>query len=313
MTTVLPPGGASTIWSQPSTSSGSTGQCVAQASGGFARRPTLNRIAASMGSPVMPWPSRPRRTLTLLYGNALRFYAQGRVVSYADEKTGRQILQRASPPQPGQPGKPEKREHAYIRHGGRALLAAFVVPTGPIVWNRGQTRTRADGATHLTTVVHQWPARSRYDWGVDHRTTHWSLDGGRLGAHWGAGPVPPKALHRGAQRRAFRRDPPHKHGFHVTPTQGSWLHPVALWLSALARRWLKRGACCAVADCETRLCAYREVYHTPQAHPYRGTYTGPPLVRATPFRQTRHPQRQGRAWFSPRPKRCARAVSPPRP
>jgi hypothetical protein len=46
---------------------------------------------------------------------------------------------------------------------------------------------------------------------------------------------------------------------------------------------------------------------------FGGTYAGQPLVRATPFSQTRRQQRQGRAWFSPRPKRFERALYPPRP
>ena len=46
---------------------------------------------------------------------------------------------------------------------------------------------------------------------------------------------------------------------------------------------------------------YVQVYNTHHAHPYRWTYTGQPLVRATPFSGTRRQQRQGRAWFSPDP------------
>ena len=102
-----------------------------------------------------------------LYVQALRFYQQGRVVICADEKTGMQILQRAYPTQPVQPGKPEKREHEYIRHGARALLASFVVPTGQLVWHLGQTRTSVDWAAHLGHVVQQLPAMQRYDWVVD--------------------------------------------------------------------------------------------------------------------------------------------------
>ena len=68
--------------------------------------------------------------LCSLYLNAHRFFEQGRVVICTDEKTGMQILQRKYPTQPMAPGKPEKREHEYIRHGVRALIASFVVPTG---------------------------------------------------------------------------------------------------------------------------------------------------------------------------------------
>jgi hypothetical protein len=248
-----------------------------------------------------------------LYLQALRFYHEERLVICADEKTGMQILQRRYPTQPVQPGKPEKREHEYIRHGVRALLASFVVPTGQLVWNLGQTRTSADWAAHLANVVSQLPTMQRYDWVVDNLNTHWSLDVCRLVAAWCDLPFAPKALERGVQRRAFLSDPTHKHVLHFTPKHGSWLNQVELWLSVLARRFLKRGDYASAHDFDTRLLDYLEVYNTHHAHPYRWTYTGQPLVRATPFSQTRRQQRQGRAWFSPRPKPFERACYLPRP
>jgi transposase len=248
-----------------------------------------------------------------LYLNALRFFEHGRLVICTDEKTGMQIRQRKYPTQPMAPGKPEKREHEYIRHGVRALIASFVVATGQVVWNLGQTRTSADFAAHLANVVHQLPEMQRYDWVVDNLNTHWSLDVCRLVAQWCGGPFVAKALRRGAQRRAFLSDPTHKHVFHFTPKHGSWLNQVELWFSVLARRFLKRGDFCSPQDFATRLDAYLAVYNTHHAHPYRWTYTGQPLVRATPFSQTRRQQRHGRAWFSARPKRFERAFYPPRP
>ena len=248
-----------------------------------------------------------------LYRQALRFYQEGRLVICADEKTGMQILQRRYPTQPVQPGKPEKREHEYIRHGVRALIASFVVATGQVVWNLGQTRTSADFATHLASVVHQLPEMQRYDWVVDNLNTHWSLDVCRLVAQWCGVPCVAKALRRGAQRRAFLSDPTHKHVFHFTPKHGSWLNQVELWFSVLARRFLKRGDFDSAHDFETRLSDYLEIYNAHHAHPYRWTYTGQPLVRATPFSQTRRQQRHGRAWLSARPKRFERALYPPRP
>jgi len=161
--------------------------------------------------------------------NASRFFHQGRLVICADEKTGMQILQRAYPTQPAHPGKPEQREYEYIRHGGRALLASFVVPTGPLVWNLGQTRTSADWAAHLANVVQQLPAMARYDWVVDTLNTHWSLAVCRLVAQWCDVPYRPEALQRGIQRRTFLSDPPHQHVFHFTPKPGSWLKQVELW------------------------------------------------------------------------------------
>jgi DDE superfamily endonuclease len=153
----------------------------------------------------------------------------------------------------------------------------------------------------------------RYDWVVDNLNTHWRLDVCRLVAQWCGVPCVAKALRRGAQRRAFLSDPTHKHVFHFTPKHGSWLNQVELWFSVLARRFLKRGDFDSAHDFETRLYDYLEIYNTHHAHPYCWTYTGQPLVRATPFSQTHRQQRHGRAWFSARPKRFARALYPPRP
>jgi hypothetical protein len=190
------------------------------------------------------------------YLNALRFFAQDRVVMCRDEKTGMQILQRQYPTQPMAPGKPEKREHEYLRHGVRALIASCVVATGQVVWNLGQTRTSEDFATPLATVVQQLPNRQRYDWVVDNLKTHWSLAVCRLVAQWCHGPFVAKDLHCGVQRRAFLRDPTHKHVFHFTPQHGSWLNQVEWWLSVLARRFLKRGDFDSAQNFETRLSDY---------------------------------------------------------
>jgi hypothetical protein len=248
-----------------------------------------------------------------LYLQALRFFEHGRVVICTDEKTGMQILQRKYPPQPIAPGQPEKREHEDIRHGVRAFMASFVVATGQVVWNLGQTRTSAACATHLAHVAQQLPEMQRYDWVVDNLNTHWSLDVCRLVAQWCGVPFVAKALRRGAQRRAFLSDSTHKHVCHLTPKHGSWLNQVELWLSVLARRFLKRGDFASAHDFAMRLSDYLEIYNTHHAHPYCWTYTGQPLVRATPFSQTRRQQRHGRAWFSTRPKRFERALYPPRP
>ena len=195
----------------------------------------------------------------------------------------------------------------------RVFIASCVVPTGQVRWHLGPTRTSEDFAAHLANVKQQRPAMARSAWVVDNLKTHWSLDVGRLVAAWCALPFVPKAWHRGEQRRAFLSDPTHKPLCHLTPKHGAWLNQVERWLSVLARRFLQRGDFCSPEDFATRLVDSLDVYNTHHAHPYRWTSTGAPWVRATPFSQTRHQQRQGRAWFSPRPHCFARALYPPRP
>jgi transposase len=248
-----------------------------------------------------------------LYVQAPGLYQQGELVICCDEKTGMQILQRKYPTQLAQPGKPEKREHEYIRHGTRALIASFVVPTGQVVWDLGATRTSVDFAAHLAHVAARFAGQQRFHWVLDNLNTHWSRDVCELMARLNGVPFHPGSLRTGAQRRAFLTDADHRHVFHFTPKHGSWLNQVELWFSTLARRWLKRADFASAEDFVTRLQAYMGDYNSQRAHPYRWTYTGQPLVRSTPFSQTRRQQRFGRAWFGSRPQPFERCLYSPRP
>jgi hypothetical protein len=248
-----------------------------------------------------------------LYVAAPRLYEQGRLVICCDEKTGMQILQRKYPTQPAQPGKPEKREFEYIRHGTRALITSFAVPTGEVVWDLGPTRTSADFGRHIGHVATHFRQFQQFDWVLDNLNTHWSLKVCEYIAALSDVPFEPRRLRTGPQRRAFLTDPTHKHVFHFTPTHGSWLNQVELWFSVLSRRFLRRGDFASPEEFEQRLRGFLEDYNAQHAHPYRWTYTGQPLVRGTPFSQTRRQQQRGRAWVGTRRSSWERLLYPPRP
>jgi len=252
-------------------------------------------------------------TICQLYAKALDYYPQGRLVICCDEKTGMQVLERKAPTKPAQPGRRERREHEYIRHGTRVLINSLAVATGQIAWTIGRTRTATDFVAHLQQAYQRLPRMTRYEWVLDNLNTHWSLDVCRLVARWCKVPFEPHKLKKGPQRRAFLSDPSHRHVFHFTPTHGSWLNQAELFFGVLHRRFLACGSFPSAKDFARRLERFLKDYNARHAHPYRWTYTGEPLVRATPFSRTRRQQRQGRACFSPRPKRCERLLYAPRP
>jgi transposase len=209
-----------------------------------------------------------------LYVQSPTLYQHGELVICTDEKTGMQILQRKYPTQLARPGHPEKREHEYIRHGTRALIASFVVPTGEVVWDLGPTRTADDFAAHLLHVVQRFADWPRLTWVMDNLNTHWSLQACEILAALNGRSFCPRSLQRGWQRKAFLTDPAYAHRFVFTPKHGSWLNQVELWFSVLARRFLKRGDFASAAEFEERLGRFLDEYNAQQAHPYRWTYTG---------------------------------------
>jgi transposase len=253
------------------------------------------------------------QTICQLYAKAIESYQQGRLVICCDEKTGMQVLERKAPTKPAQPGRRERREHEYIRHGTRVLINSLAVATGQIAWTIGTTRKATDFVAHLQQAYEKLPRMKRYDWVMDNLNTHWSLDVCRLVARWCKVPFAPQKLKKGTQRRAFLRDPSHRHVFHFTPKHGSWLNQAELFFGVLHRRFLARGSFISAKDFARRLERFLKDYNARHAHPYRWTYTGEPLVRDTPFSRTRCQQRQGRACFSPRPKRFERLLYSPRP
>ena len=88
-------------------------------------------------------------------------------------------------------------------------------------------------------------------------------------------------------------------------------HYVYLGITLTAEQFAALPA--GLAEFEERLAAYLAAYNAREQHPYRWTFTGQPLVRATPFSQTRRQQRHGRAWFGTRRQRFDRCLYSPRP
>ncbi len=96
----------------------------------------------------------------------------------------------------------------------------------------------------------------------------------------------PRAIlntHRNTTKGAFVTEWNMRHGnrfvFHYTPTKGSWLNQVELWFGIVSRRILRYGNFHSADELVEAIVAFIREWNETEAHPFRWTYEGLPLVR----------------------------------
>ena len=184
---------------------------------------------------------------------------KGEPVLSIDEKSGMQALSHRRAIQPAQAGRAARYEFQYRRNGTRCLFACFNVGTGHVLGRCTTQRTRPDFLSFMDEVASVYRQR-RVHVILDNLNTHRDTGQGDFVTAWN-------------QRHGER------FVFHYTPTHGSWLNQVELWFCILSRRILRYGEFPSPEELVAAVEAFIEQWNQTEAHPFRWTYDGLPLVR----------------------------------
>ena len=183
---------------------------------------------------------------------------KGAPVLCIDEKTGIQAMSRSRPMTPAKRGRAARMEFEYKRNGTRCLFACFNIGTGNVLARCTRSRKRPDFFSFMDYVASVYRQR-RVHIVLDNLNTHKDTNKGQFVTEW--------------NRRHGKR-----FVFHYTPTHGSWLNQVELWFGIVSRRVLRYGHFRSVNELVSALESFVDQWNT-EAHPFRWTYGGLPLVR----------------------------------
>lgn len=193
-----------------------------------------------------------------------------------DEKTAIQALERKYADLPMEAGNPCRREHSYIRHGTRDLLAAFEVSSGTVYGQLHDGHSSPYWEMFLGDLVIRYSKDQKIHLIQDNFSTHSTPGLCQLIAELCEVPLP--KLKTQKQRRQWLMSDDKRIVFHYLPTHASWLNQIEIWFSILSKRFLKRSSFRSLQELKEKIMQFIQYYNMEFAHPYAWTYTGKPLA-----------------------------------
>ena len=213
--------------------------------------------------------------------------SQGTHTVCVDEMTGLQALERNAPSKPMIAKKCELIEFEYTRYGTLCLIGNFVVTTGELLTPTiGLTRTEADFASHIEQTVATDPTGS-WVFVLDNLNIHCSESLVKLVAEacdirTDLGKKEVRGVLKSvASRQAFLSDSSHRIRFVYLPKHSSWLNQIETIFGVIMRKVIRRGSFTSLDDLRTKVLNFIEYFNRVFAKPFRWTYTGRPLMKAT--------------------------------
>jgi transposase len=213
--------------------------------------------------------------------------SHGTLTVCVDEMTGLQALERNAPTRPMIAGKRALIEFEYTRNGTLCLIGNFQVTTGELIAPTiGPTRTEADFASHIEQTVALDPQAS-WVFVMDNLNTHGSetlvkLVAETCGIETELGKKGVDGVLKSvASRQKFLSDLGHRIRFVYTPKHSSWLNQIEVIFGVIMRKVIRRGSFSSVDDLRTKLLNFIEYFNRVFAKPFRWTFTGRPLMKAT--------------------------------
>ena len=176
---------------------------------------------------------------------------KGQPVLSIDEKTGMQALSHRRPLKQADSGRRPRLDFEYKRNGTRCLFACFNVGTGQVLGRCTTTRTREDFLSFLDEVASAY-RQPHVHLIMDNLNTHRDTKQGDYMTQW-------NQLHGG------------RFVFHYTPTHGSWF-------CVLSRRILRYAEFRSPDELVAAIERFIQQWNEKDAHPFRWTYDGLPLV-----------------------------------